>query len=148
MMAILTSVRCCLLVVLICVSLIPGDVGYRFMAFWPSVCLLWRTSLTLLLIHDFAQLSSCQEAPSLSHCLKYHQGFPGGSGGTGTVSKNPVLRVHRLYCLVPLLLFNLCVCISGLSLLAQIVKNLPANAEMWVQSLGWEDPLKKEMANL
>jgi len=27
------------------------------------------------------------------------------------------------------------------SLVAQIVKNLPAMREMWVQSLGWEDPL-------
>ena len=26
-----------------------------------------------------------------------------------------------------------------------MVKNLPAMKEMWVQSLGWEDPLKKEM---
>ena len=30
--------------------------------------------------------------------------------------------------------------------LAQRVKNLPAVRETWVQSLGWEDPLKKEMA--
>ena len=27
-----------------------------------------------------------------------------------------------------------------------VVKNLPAVQEMWVLSLGWEDPLKKEMA--
>ena len=27
-----------------------------------------------------------------------------------------------------------------------VVKNLPAKQEMWVQSLGWEDPLEKEMA--
>ena len=27
-----------------------------------------------------------------------------------------------------------------------MVKNLPAVQEMWVQSLGWEDPLEKEMA--
>ena len=26
-------------------------------------------------------------------------------------------------------------------------KNLPAKQEMWVQSLGWEDPLEKEMAS-
>ena len=32
------------------------------------------------------------------------------------------------------------------SLLAQIVKNLPATQESWVQSLGWEDPLEKGMA--
>ena len=32
------------------------------------------------------------------------------------------------------------------SLIAQLVKNLPAMQETWVQSLGWEDPLEKEMA--
>ena len=30
--------------------------------------------------------------------------------------------------------------------MAQTVKNLSAMQEMWVQSLGREDPLKKEMA--
>ena len=29
---------------------------------------------------------------------------------------------------------------------AQIVNNLPATKETQVQSLGWEDPLEKEMA--
>ena len=40
----------------------------------------------------------------------------------------------------------MCVCvyyINGASLLAQTVKNLPTMQETWVQSLGWEDPLKK-----
>ena len=32
------------------------------------------------------------------------------------------------------------------SLIAQLVKNPPAMRETWVQSLGWEDPLEKEMA--
>ena len=32
------------------------------------------------------------------------------------------------------------------SLVAQWVKNLSAVQETWVQSLGWEDPLEKEMA--
>ena len=32
------------------------------------------------------------------------------------------------------------------SLVAQTVKNLPAMLEAQVQSLGWEDPLEKEMA--
>ena len=37
--------------------------------------------------------------------------------------------------------------LSGmLSLVAQIVKNLPAMQETWVRSLGREDPLEKEMA--
>ena len=34
----------------------------------------------------------------------------------------------------------------GASLVAQLVKNLSAMQETWVQFLGWEDPLKKEMA--
>ena len=34
----------------------------------------------------------------------------------------------------------------GASLVAQLVKNLPAVQETWVRSLGWEDLLEKEMA--
>ena len=34
----------------------------------------------------------------------------------------------------------------GASLVAQMVKNLPAMQETWVWSLGWEDPLEKGMA--
>ena len=34
------------------------------------------------------------------------------------------------------------------SLVAQLVKNLPAMWETWVRSLGWEDPLEKEMVTL
>ena len=34
------------------------------------------------------------------------------------------------------------------SLEAQTVKNLPAMQDTWVQPLGWEDPLEKEMATL
>ena len=32
------------------------------------------------------------------------------------------------------------------SLAAQMVKNLPAMQETWVQCLGWEDPLEEGMA--
>ena len=35
---------------------------------------------------------------------------------------------------------------SWASLVAQLVKNLPAIWETWVQSLGWEDPLEKGKA--
>ena len=35
---------------------------------------------------------------------------------------------------------------SWASLMAQLVKNLPAMREIWVQSLGWEDPLEKGKA--
>ena len=35
---------------------------------------------------------------------------------------------------------------EGASLVAQLVKNLPAMQETWVRSLGWEDPLETGMA--
>ena len=35
---------------------------------------------------------------------------------------------------------------SWTSFVAQLVKNLPAMQETWVQSLGWEDPLEKGKA--
>ena len=35
---------------------------------------------------------------------------------------------------------------NGASFIAQLVKNLPAVQETQVRSLGWEDPLEKEMA--
>ena len=34
----------------------------------------------------------------------------------------------------------------GVFLVAQLVTNLPAMQETWVQSLGWEDPLEKGKA--
>ena len=33
---------------------------------------------------------------------------------------------------------------SWVSLMAQLVKSLPAMWDIWVQSLDWEDPLEKE----
>jgi len=35
---------------------------------------------------------------------------------------------------------------SWASLVVQLVNNLPAMLETWVQSLGWEDPLEKGKA--
>ena len=40
----------------------------------------------------------------------------------------------------------MCVYIYGASLVVQIVKSLPAMLEAWVQFLGQEDSLEKEMA--
>ena len=36
--------------------------------------------------------------------------------------------------------------VSWASLVAQMVKNLPAMRDTWVQSLSWEDPLEKGTA--
>ena len=42
----------------------------------------------------------------------------------------------------------MCVCVSTYEIIpvAQMVKNLPAMQENWVQSLGQEDPVEKGMA--
>ena len=38
---------------------------------------------------------------------------------------------------------HICCCL-GASLVAQLVKNLPAMRETLIQSLGWEDPLENQ----
>ena len=40
---------------------------------------------------------------------------------------------------------SISISIYRVSLVAQMVKNLPAIPDTWVQSLGWEDPLEKGM---
>ena len=43
-------------------------------------------------------------------------------------------------------LFYIHVSLEKASLVAQLVKNLPAMWETWVRSLGWEDPVEKGKA--
>ena len=54
---------------------------------------------------------------------------------------------HALTSLPPLLhhhlTFIICSVALGVSLVAQLVKNLPAMQETLVQLLGWKDPLEK-----
>ena len=37
-------------------------------------------------------------------------------------------------------------CLFWASLVAQMVKNLPAMQDTWIRSLGWENPLEEGMA--
>ena len=81
--------------------------------------------------------------------MKYHKinkGFPGGSAGEESAynAGGPSLipgseRFPGEGISYPLQY-------SWASLVAQMVKNLPAMWETWVQSLGWEDPLEKGKA--
>ena len=111
----------------------------------------------------FTSIMLCQVCLALSHhtqiikllsspfgalifCIQPILGFPGGSmiknppasaGDTGSIpglGRSPgegnATRSRIL----------------GISLVAQMVKRLPTMWEMWVQSLGWEDPLEEGMA--
>ena len=53
-----------------------------------------------------------------------------------------------LFCYMPKYKVNSLPPYSLASLVAQWLKNPPATQDMWVWSLGWEDPLKQEMAIL
>ena len=81
----------------------------------------------------------------MGHDIKY-MGFPGGSTGkefacnAGVPSSIPGLGRSPGEGIVYPFQY------SWASLVAQLVKNLPAVWETWVQPLGWEDPLEKGKA--
>ena len=62
-----------------------------------------------------------------------------------TVLGATLLDIWRLNPIMSEKFLGQCMVHSG-SLIAQLVKNLPAMRETWIRSLGWEDPLEKGMA--
>ena len=54
--------------------------------------------------------------------------------------------ILNILCIILINLYSIPVNYIWASLVAQLVKNLPAVKETQVQSLGWEDSLKKGMA--
>ena len=66
-----------------------------------------------------------------------------------SVTKSPFFHAHSR-CISVLKMFFVCILFVlffiWFSLVAQMVKNLPAMRETWVQSLGQGDPLEKGMA--
>ena len=52
-------------------------------------------------------------------------------------------HLHRIHSYLHSIYIVYCIVAS---LVAQSVKNLPAVQETWIRSLGWEEPLEKEMA--
>ena len=64
--------------------------------------------------------------------------------GRGT--RDQVVNIHWIIEKAREFQKNMYFCFIRTSLMAQMVKRLPTMWETWVQSLGWEDPLEKEMA--
>ena len=73
-----------------------------------------------------ANVSSAGKEPTCS------VGDPGSIPGSGRSPGEEGIGYPLLY--------------SWAALVVQLVKNLPAMRETWVQSLGWEDPLEKRKA--
>ena len=74
----------------------------------------------------------------------YHQGFPDSS-----VSQESTRNAGDIGLIPGLGRFSeegigYSLQYSGASLVAHLVKNLPGMKETWVQSLGWEDPWRRE----
>ena len=61
-------------------------------------------------------------------------------GGAGSGRGCWMGGVQEEECLIPALLY------TGASLVPQLAKNPPAMREMWVRSLGWDDPPEEGMA--
>ena len=72
-----------------------------------------------------------------------HAGCDGGKHFANIFSINPQSKTPRYRQALPP--FTDGQTGLGASLVAQMVKCLPALWETWLQSLGWEDPLEKEM---
>ena len=121
------------------------------MSWLQYTVLLWILECMYLLKLEFC-LEICLGVGSLHHCLMFfplldwsYTGFPDISVGkettcnAGDPSSIPGSGWSPGEGISYLLQY------SWASLVAQLLKNLPATWETWVQSLGWEDPLEKGM---
>ena len=90
--------------------------------FFPSIYYLLSVDLSIFFLPSIHPLSIYPSIYSLS------------------ISLNVSVSIYH-----PHLIFVLCQALYSVSLVAQMVKNPPAMQETQVRSLGWEDPLEKEM---
>ena len=109
---------------------------------WPSVCLLWRNVYAGLLPNFYlgCLFFWCWVVWAvyifwlLTPYQSYHFKYLLPSIGCLFIMLVVSFAVQKLFSL------------SWICLVAQTIKNPPAMQEIWVWSLGWEDPLEKGMA--
>lgn len=120
----------------------PRLLSYQCAALWDFVCNLCEWSVSIPQTSDSPKSKPC--LPSKPNVI-----------GSGHLVQDPqagVPYVRPSTCVswgeTLWLLFSSCLWViyPGTSLVAQMVKHLPIMRETWVQFLGLEDPLEKEMA--
>ena len=92
-----------------------------------------------------APFSSRPQSFPASASFPVIQLFASGCQSIGATASATILPMN-IQGQFPLGLTGLISVLSRASLVAQMVNNLPAMPETWVQSLGWEDPLEKGTA--
>ena len=145
--------------IVLCSSQGCGE-GTGFLFFWLSYYLLW--SITHLALkhpskgptNSPSSLPQVPSAQSFSLLFRGHSLYAITLDNTLSYNTVPLGNVSAVFMLHPRLWTPYayvgshllkCIC-SDYSLVAQMVKNLPAMWETWVWSLGQEDPLEKRMA--
>ena len=127
-----------LIVVLICISLMINDAQHLWICFL-IICISFLEKcpfrplahvLTGLFVFLWLGFKSFPDS-SVGKESTCNAGDPGLVPGSGRSAEEQIGYPLRY---------------SWTSLVAQLVKNLPAVWETWVRSLGWEDPLKKVKA--
>ena len=111
----------------------------KFAQIYVSWCCYPTTSFFI------ATFSSCPQSSPASASFPVIQLFASGCQRIGAPAPATILPMN-IQGRFPLGLTGLTSVLSKASLVAQMVKNLPAMPETWVWSLGWEDPLEKGTA--
>ena len=100
---------------------------YKYIKMCASVC----SSYIFIFILYFQYKGHLNRNSSVGKESACHAGDPGSIPGSGRPTGEGIGYLLQY---------------SWASLVAQLVKNLPVIREIWVQSLGWEDPLEKGKA--
>ena len=88
----------------------------------------------------FVRMAKIQDTDNTKSKRSSHSLPVGTQNSTATIKENPAASYKIIYNIIKWLSNQ------GLSLVAQMVKNMPAMWETWVRSLGWEDSLEEGMA--
>ena len=107
---------------------------YDWLYCWDPISECWSCVWALWTSQPLTEVSLLAGIPAYFLGLNAPFTCPWDTIGPSTSSRLTWWQIFTSYCFL------------WASLVAQMVKNLPAIQETWVQYLGWEDPLEEGMA--